>query len=225
MQESPTISFMWRRGSGIWEESNIRTGESSVVAFVLFFPETWISMLWWATAGHSYFSSFTWKCKLWTKSTAISANSIAQEVEKQVINEPRQWQCLTKCCIEEWNWKEQMRNIGPKEIQVNNRNKSNWTLSLQKGGQIGGWRSGGPSAIMCDENFHQIGTHLFSTHIRFQLYPILPVPKLFWPWKWASKLKSHFLKGSFSQPGWGTRLRNMKYRSPTVCHSVFRELF
>ena len=67
-------------------------------------------------------------------------------------------------------------------------------------GQIGGWRSGDPSAIMCDENFHQIGTHLFSTHIRFQLYPILPVPKLFWPWKWASKLKSHFLKASFSQP-------------------------
>ena len=96
--------------------------------------------------------------------------------------------------------KEEMRNIGPKEIQVNNRNKSNWTLSLQKGGQIRGWRSGGPSAIMCDENFHQIGTHLFPTHIRFQLYPILPVPKLFWPWKWASKLKSHFLKGSFSQP-------------------------
>ena len=30
----------------------------------------------------------TAKCKLWTKSTAISANSIAQEVEKQVINEP-----------------------------------------------------------------------------------------------------------------------------------------
>ena len=141
----------------------------------------------------------TAKCKLWTKSTAISANSIAQEVEKQVINEPRQWQCLTKCCIEEWNWKEQMRNIGPKEIQVNNRNKSNWTLSLQKGGQIGGWRSGGPSAIMCDENFHQIGTNLSSTHIRFQSYPILPVPKLFWPWKWASKLKSHFLRGSFSR--------------------------
>ena len=66
-------------------------------------------------------------------------------------------------------------------------------------GQIGGWRSGGPSAIMCNENFHQIGTHLFSTHIRFQLYPILPVPKLFWPWKWASKLKSHFLRGSFSR--------------------------
>ena len=48
--------------------------------------------------------------------------------------------------------------------------------------------------------FHQIGTHLYPTHIRFQLYPILPVPKLFWPWKWASKLKSHFLRGSFSQP-------------------------
>ena len=106
---------------------------------------------------------------------------------------------IAHCCIEEWNWKEEMRNIGPKEIQVNNRNKSNWTLSLQKGGQIGGWRSGGPSAIMCDENFHQIGTHLFPTHIRFQLYPILPVPKLFWPWKWASKLKSHFLRGSFSR--------------------------
>ena len=67
-------------------------------------------------------------------------------------------------------------------------------------GQIGGWRSGGPSAIMCDENFHQIGTNWFSTHIRFQIYPILPAPKLFWPWKWASKLKSHFLKASFSQP-------------------------
>ena len=70
--ESPTSSLMWRRGSGIWEESNIRTGESSVVDFVLFFPEALISMLLWASAWHSHFSSFTWKCKLWTKSTANS---------------------------------------------------------------------------------------------------------------------------------------------------------
>ena len=106
---------------------------------------------------------------------------------------------IAHCWIEEWNWKEEMRNIDPKEIQVNNRNKSNCTLSLQKGGQMRGGRSGGSTAIMCDEIFYQIGTHLFSTHIRFQLYPILPVPKLFWPWKWASKLKSHFLRGSFSR--------------------------
>ena len=82
---------------------------------------------------------------------------------KTVINEPPQWQCSTKCCIEEWNWKEQMRNIGSEEIQVNNSNKSNCTASLQKGGQIGGCWSGGSSEIMCDEIFYQIGTNLFST--------------------------------------------------------------
>ena len=43
--------------------------------------EAWVLRLWWATAWHSHFSSFTWKCKLWTKSTANSANPSAQEVE------------------------------------------------------------------------------------------------------------------------------------------------
>ena len=99
--ESPTSSLMWRRGAGIWEESNIRTGESSVVDFVLFFPEALISMLLWASAWHSHFSSFTWKCKLWTKSCKLTF----------IVH----FHCtlyifIAHCCIEEWNWKEEGRN-------------------------------------------------------------------------------------------------------------------
>ena len=106
---------------------------------------------------------------------------------------------IANCCIEEWNWKEQMQNIGSEEIQVDNSNKSNWTASLQKGGQTGGGVSGGSPEIMCEENFYQIGSNLVSTHRRFQWYPILPAPIFLWLWKWPSKLKSHFFRGSFSR--------------------------
>ena len=51
---------------------------------MLFVPEAWVLRLWWATAWHSHFSRFTWKCKLWTKSTANSANPSAQEVEGEI---------------------------------------------------------------------------------------------------------------------------------------------
>ena len=37
-------------------------------------------------------------------------------------------------------------------------------------------------------------------HRWFQLYPILHAQNFFWLWKWPSKLKSHFFRGSFSQP-------------------------
>ena len=111
--ESPTSSLMWRRGSGIWEESNIRTGESSVVDFVLFFPEALISMLLWASAWHSHFSSFTWKCKLWTKSTANSCKLTF------IVH--------FHCTLLHWRMKLEgkMRNISSKEIQVDISNKSN----------------------------------------------------------------------------------------------------
>ena len=110
---SPTSSLMWRRGAGIWEESNIRTGESSVVDFVLFFPEALISMLLWASAWHSHFSSFTWKCKLWTKSTANSCKLTF------IVH--------FHCTLLHWRMKLEgkMRNISSKEIQVDISNKSN----------------------------------------------------------------------------------------------------
>ena len=118
---------------------------------------------------------------------------------KTVINEPPQWQCSTKCCIEEWNWKEQMQNIGSEEIQVDNSNKSNWTASLQKGGQTGGGVSGGSPEKMCEENFYRNGLNLFSMHRRFQLYPFLHAQIFLLLWKGPSKLKSHFFRGSFSR--------------------------
>ena len=73
-----------------------------------------------------------------------------------------------------------MQNIGSKEIQVNNSNKSNCTASLQKGGQIGGCWSGGSPEIMCEENFYRNGLNLVSMHRWFQLYPILHVQNFFW---------------------------------------------
>ena len=82
----------------------IRTGESSVVDFVLFVPEAWVLRLWWATAWHSYFTSLTWKYKLWTKSTANSANHSAKKWEngdKQSHNSDTIWQNVALNATEE----------------------------------------------------------------------------------------------------------------------------
>ena len=49
------------------------------------------------------------------------------------------------------------------------------------------------------KHFDKIGSNLVSTHRRFQWYPILPAPIFLWLWKWPSKLKSHFFRGSFSR--------------------------
>ena len=67
-------------------------------------------------------------------------------------------------------------------------------------GQTGGGVSGGSPEKMCEENFYRNGLNLVSMHRRFQLYPILHAQNFFWLWKWPSKLKSHFFRGSFSQP-------------------------
>ena len=67
-------------------------------------------------------------------------------------------------------------------------------------GQIGGGESGGSPEIICEEIFYQNGLNLVSMHRRFQLYPILHAQIFLWLWKWPSKLKSHFFRGSFSQP-------------------------
>ena len=93
----------------------------------------------------------------------------------------------------------QIRNIGTKQIQVNKIKKSDCSASLLKGGQIGGGRSWGSSEIILGENFYLIGSNTFSTHGRFQLYPILPTHILFWLWKWPLKLKYLFFRVSFSR--------------------------
>ena len=66
-------------------------------------------------------------------------------------------------------------------------------------GQTGGGVSGGYPEKMCEENFYRNGLNLFSMHRWFQLYPILHAQIFFWLWKWPSKLKSHFFRGSFSR--------------------------
>ena len=178
----------------------IRTGESSVVDFYVIRP--WgLSVE--TVMGNSMtftFLTFHLKMQIMDEINYKLCKSQRSRSGKTVINEPPQWQCSTKCCIEEWNWREQMQNIGSEEIQVDNSNKSNWTASLQKGGQTGGGVSGGSPEKMCEENFYRNGLNLFSMHRRFQLYPILHAQNFFWLWKWPSKLKSHFFRGSFSQP-------------------------
>ena len=184
----------------------IRTGESSVVDFMLFVPEAWVLRLWWATAWHSYFTSLTWKCKLWTKSTANSANHSAKKWEngdKQSHNSDTIWQNVALNATEEWNWKDKNQkywNIAWNKYKVKKVGKSNCTASLQKGGQIGGGESGGSPEIICEENFYQNGLNLVSTHGRFQWYPIFPAQNFLWLSNWPSKLKSHFFRYSFSQP-------------------------
>ena len=183
----------------------IRTGESSVVDFMLFVPEAWVLRLWWATAWHSHFSRFTWKCKLWTKSTANSANHSAKKWEngdKQSHNGDTIWQNVALNATEEWNWKDKNQkywNIAWNKYKVKKVGKSDCTRSLQKGGQIGGCWSGGSSEIMCEENFYRNGLNLFSMHRRFQLYPFLHAQNFLLLWKGPSKLKSHFFRGSFSR--------------------------
>ena len=44
----------------------------------------------------------------------------------------------------------------------------------EEGGQIGGGGSGDSSEIILGEKIYPIGSNAFSTHGRFQLYPILP---------------------------------------------------
>ena len=112
----------------------IRTGESSVVDFVLFVPEAWVLRLWWATAWHSYFTSLTWKYKLWTKSTANSANHSAKKWEngdKQSHNSDTIWQNVALNATEEWNWKDKNQkywNIAWKKYKV----KKSWEIRLYK---------------------------------------------------------------------------------------------
>ena len=69
----------------------------------------------------------------------------------------------------------------------------------EEGGQTGGGRSWGSSEIILGEHFYLIGSNTFSTHGRFQLYPILPTHILFWLWKWPLKLKYLFFRVSFSR--------------------------
>ena len=76
-------AVLWRRRSGIWEESSSGQVKVQWLTSMLFVPEAWVLRLWWATAWHSHFSPFTWKCKLWTKSTTNSANPSAKEGKKQ----------------------------------------------------------------------------------------------------------------------------------------------
>ena len=57
---------------------------------------------------------------------------------------------------------------------------SDMAKSGEEGGQIGGGRSKGSSEIILGEKFYLIGSNAFSTHGRFQLYPILPTHVLFW---------------------------------------------
>ena len=78
--------------------------------------------------------------------------------------------------------------------------KRNMAKREEECGQTGGGVSGGSPEIMRKENFYQNGLNLVSMHRRFQLYPILHAQIFFWLWKWPSKLKSHFFRGSFSQP-------------------------
>ena len=160
-----SFSFFWCNASMMPESSLveatfwnlrrilIRTGESSVVDFYVIRP--WgLSVE--TVMGNSMtftFLTFHLKMQIMDEINCKLCKSQRSRSGKTVINEPPQWQCSTKCCIEEWNWKEQMRNIGSEEIQVNNSNKSNCTASLQKGGQIGGCWSGGSSEIMCEEFF------------------------------------------------------------------------
>ena len=111
-RESPTGCLMWRRGSGVWTLRRIliRTGESSVVDFVLFVPEAWMTRVWWATAWHSSSTSLTWKCKLWAKSTANFAKS---QMSKKWKSSDKQshyidniWPKVALNKSEEWNWED-----------------------------------------------------------------------------------------------------------------------
>ena len=77
---------------------------------------------------------------------------------------------------------------------------SDMAKSGEEGGQIGGGRSKGSSEIILGEIFFLIGSNTFSTHGRFQLYPILPTHILLRLWKWPSKSKYLFFRASFSQP-------------------------
>ena len=70
----------------------------------------------------------------------------------------------------------------------------------EEGGQTGGGRSWGSSEIILGEKKILIGSNIFSTHGRFQLYPILPTHILLRLWKWPSKSKYLFFRASFSQP-------------------------
>ena len=105
-------------------------------------------------------------------------------------------------------------------------------------GQIGGCWSGGSPEIICEENFYWNGLNLVSMHRRFQLCPIFPAQNFLWPWKWPSKLKSHFFRGSFSRltfqvrrgpcldgTGWsrhGISVKNStdEYFSPKIAHKT-----
>ena len=74
---------------------------------------------------------------------------------------------------------------------------ANWEEAC---GQMGGGELGGSSEIMCEEIFLLIVTNLLSTHRRIQIYPVFGAQYFFWLRNWPSKLKSHFFRGSFSQP-------------------------
>ena len=100
--DSLVLVRCWLRA--VWRESEIRrrilirTGERSLVYFVLFIPEAWMSKVWLATEVPPEI------CKLWTKSTAKSENPTAQKEEKQWWRLYCYWQNVWKCCIEQIWW-------------------------------------------------------------------------------------------------------------------------
>jgi len=99
------------------------------------------------------------------------------------------------CCKYNGNMIEQLR-----EKYIWKDGFSDMAKSGEEGGQIGGGRSKGSSEIILGEIFFLIGSNTFSTHGRFQLYPILPTHILLRLWKWPSKSKYLFFRASFSQP-------------------------
>ena len=162
-----------------------------------------MTRLWWATAWHSSFTSLTWKCNLWAKSTTNIAKPSRTKSEKAVISS-----AITLTIFDQkLHWTNQKNeigriqiwNIGTKQIQVKEIKKSVCTASLHKGGQMGGGGSRGSSEIIWGEKFSAIGSNALSTHGRIQLYPILPTHILFWLWKWPLKLKYLFFRVSFSR--------------------------
>ena len=179
-------AVLWRRRSGIWEES--LSGQVKVQWLTLCYsslrPECWdcdgqqhgihISQVSPENANYG---------RNQLQTLQITAPKTWENGDKQSHNGDTIWQNVALNATEEWNWKDKNQkywNIAWNKYKVKKVGKSNCTASLQKGGQIGGGESGGSPEIICEESFYQNGFNLVSTHGRFQWYPILPAQNFLW---------------------------------------------